>query len=160
MAVRLKTLDGQEYTPCEERVPVECFRCGICCMGYYPQLSHEEVARMARCLSISSDEFISRYVQVTTIGYLLRQTKTGCVFLSWEKDSLKSLCSVHSFRPDACRAWEPTLFRRECREGLSKLQKNGGLMLAGKVYETQEQLERFYAALRARDVIPLRKVTH
>lgn len=154
MQVHLRTLSGEEYAPCEERVPIECFRCGICCMGYYPQLSHEEVARMAGCLSITPDEFISRYVQVTTIGYLLRQTKSGCVFLAWEKDTKKSLCSVHVFRPDACRAWEPTLFRRECREGLTKLQKNGGLMLASEVYETQEQLERFYAAMKPVDPCP------
>jgi len=146
--VSLKTFTGEEYRPVGERMPIECFRCGICCQGYYPQLSHEEVARMAGNLKISPDEFISRYVQVTTIGYLLRQTKNGCVFLGWEKETPRSLCTVHSFRPDACRAWEPTLFRRECREGLARIQKDGGIMLAGEVYEDPEQLERFCAALR------------
>ena len=156
MRVSLKTFTGEEYRPVEERTPIECFRCGICCQGYYPQLSHQEVARMAGQMKISPDEFISRYVQVTTIGYLLRQTKNGCVFLAWENacpepgrsGSPRALCTVHSFRPDACRAWEPTLFRRECREGLARIQKDGGIMLAGEVYEDPEQLERFCAALR------------
>ena len=143
----LRTFDGKEYDIAEERQPIECFRCGICCMGYHPQLSEEEVERIARHLAISPSDFISRYVQVTQIGYLLRQTKTGCVFLTWEKDT-KALCSVHSFRPDACRNWEPTLFRRECKAGLTKIQEDNGIMLASEIYDNQEQLERFCAALR------------
>lgn len=149
--VQLRTLDGEEYCVAEDRKPVECFRCGICCMGYYPQLSEEEVERMAGCLGISSHDFIAKYVQVTTIGYLLQQTRTGCVFLRWEKDAPKSLCSIHPFRPDACRNWEATLFRRECKAGLTKIQKDNRIMLVGKVYDTPEQLERFYASLRQPD---------
>ena len=145
---QLRTFDGREYNIAEERQPIECFRCGICCMGYHPQLSEEEVERMAGHLAISAHDFISRYVQVTQIGYLLRQTKDGCVFLTWEKNTPRSLCSVHPFRPDACRNWEPTLFRRECKAGLLKLQKDDGIMLVGEIYDTQEQLERFYASLR------------
>jgi len=146
--VHLRTFNGEEYSPIEERQSVECFRCGICCMGYHPQLSEEEVERMARHLGISAHDFIAKYVQVTQIGYLLRQTKTGCVFLTWEKDARRSLCSVHPFRPDACRNWEPTLFRRECKAGLTKIQKDGGIMLVGEIYDTEEQLERFYASLK------------
>jgi len=144
----LRTFDGQEYAIVDERQSVECFRCGICCMGYHPQLSEAEVERMAGHLGISTHDFIAKYVQVTQIGYLLRQTKTGCVFLTWEKDAPKSLCSVHPFRPDACRNWEPTLFRRECKAGLTKIQKDSGIMLVSEIYETQEELERFCAALR------------
>ena len=143
----LRTFDGQEYDIVDERRSVECFRCGICCMGYHPQLSETEVERMAGHLGISSHDFIAKYVQVTQIGYLLRQTKTGCVFLTWENET-KSLCSVHPFRPDACRNWEPTLFRRECKAGLTKIQKDHGIMLVGEIYDTEEQLERFYAALQ------------
>ena len=146
--VHLRTLNGEEYSVVEERQPIECFRCGICCMGYHPQLSDEEIERLAGHLAISAQEFISKYVQITQIGYLLRQTKDGCVFLTWEKDTPKALCSVHPFRPDACRNWEPTLFRRECKAGLLKLQKDGGLMWVGEIYDTQEQLERFYTSLR------------
>ena len=144
----LRTLEGCEFDIHDGRKTVECFRCGICCMGYHPQLSEVEVERMAGCLGITSQAFISRYVQITQIGYLLRQTKTGCVFLRWENGTGKSICGVHAFRPDACRAWEPTLYRRECKAGLFKLQEDDRLMSVGKVYETPEQLERFYAALR------------
>ncbi len=146
--VHLRTIDGQEYNVNEDRKPIECFRCGICCMGYYPQLSEEEVTRLATGLGISNHDFIAKYVQVTQIGYLLRQTKTGCVFLEWEKGGLKSLCSIHAFRPDACRNWEATLFRRECQAGLTKIQKNTGLMRVSEVYETPEQIEKFCSTLK------------
>jgi Fe-S-cluster containining protein len=146
-------LNGQEYTFGEEKLPIECFRCGICCMGYYPQLSPEEVERMAGCLSIGVNEFISEYVQVTKIGYLLRQTENGCVFLTWEPDTHRASCSVHPFRPESCRNWQPSLFRRECREGLAKLQKNGGIMLASDLYESPEQVDKFCASLREPDKV-------
>lgn len=148
MRVRLKTLNGQEYTFGEEKLPIECFRCGICCQGYYPQLSLEEVERIAGHLSIAADEFIAEYVQVTKVGYLLRQTENGCIFLTWEPNTRRASCRIHPFRPEACRNWQPSLFRRECREGLAKLQKSEGLMLASDLYESQEEIEKFCASLR------------
>lgn len=163
MRIRLRTFGGQEYSP-GDRLAIECFRCGICCIGYHPQLSVEEVEHMAGHLSIRPDEFISRYVQVTQVGYLLRQTGYGCVFLNWEKACPersrracpeqsrracpRAFCGIHRFRPDACRNWVPSLLRRECLEGLAKLQTDGGLLLASDIYENEEQLERFYDSLR------------
>ncbi|MBI2850154.1 MAG: YkgJ family cysteine cluster protein [Chloroflexi bacterium] len=149
MRVSLRTFNGDEYSPNEESLPIECFRCGVCCIGYYPQLSVEEVDRIAGNLHISADEFISKYVQVTQIGYLLQQTEYGCVFLDWEKNGSKARCIIHPFRPDACRNWAPSLFRRECREGLVKLRKDSDLLQAGDIYEDPEQLKRFYASLKA-----------
>lgn len=149
MRVCLRTVNGEEYTHDDESLPIECFRCGICCIAYYPQLSPEEVERIAGNLNITAQEFISRYVQVTKIGYLLQQTEYGCIFLDWEKNGTRACCKIHPFRPDACRNWVPSLFRRECRDGLAKLQKDKSLLLAGDLYENQEQLEQFYAALRA-----------
>jgi Fe-S-cluster containining protein len=140
-------MTGEEYSPNEERQPIECFRCGVCCIFYYPQLSPEEVERIAGNLHITSQEFIARYVKVTKIGYLLQQTRHGCIFLDWEKNG-KALCKIHSFRPDACRNWVPTLFRRECQDGLTKLQKDESLMLAEKLYDDPAQLEQFYASLK------------
>lgn len=149
--VRLRTFSGQEYGPDDDRLAIECFRCGICCIGYHPRLSVEEVEHMAGHLSLSTDEFISRYVQVTQVGYLLRQTEYGCIFLDWEKSGSKALCSIHRFRPEVCRNWVPGLLRRECLAGLAKIQKNGGLLLASDIYENEEQLERFYDSLRNKD---------
>ena len=157
MRVHLKTLNGEEFTVGGDILPIECFRCGYCCKGYHPQLSHEEVAHMAGHLGISPDQFISRYVQVTTIGYLLRQDEHGCVFLDWEKvyheqgrrdGAHRACCTIHSFRPEACRNWQAGLSRRECQAGLAMMQKENGMMLVGDLYDDPEQIEKFCQALR------------
>ena len=142
-------VDGKEYGIGEEHSPIECFSCGNCCIGYHPRVSHEEVAFTAKYLSISPDDFITRYVEVTRVGYLLRQTADGCVFLGWEKETRRSYCEIYPARPEACRNWVPGLSRRECLDGLAKLKGgNGGLLLATDVYENREQLENFYSILR------------
>ena len=117
-------VDGQDV-PEGEWTPIECFRCGICCTGYNPQVTDEEIEFMAGHLSISVDEFISRYVSVTQIGYLLRQTENGCVFLTREEDSLETSCSIYAFRPAVCRELVPSLSRRQCLEGLARFKKDG-----------------------------------
>lgn len=149
LRVRLTTLEGQEYSPGDDKA-IECFRCGFCCIGYHPRLSVEEIKSMGENLRISPDEFISRYVQVTQIGYLLQQTEYGCVFLDWENNGTRARCAIHSFRPEACRNWTPSLLRSECRDGLMRLRKDEKLLPAGDLYESQEQLEKFYASLRVR----------
>jgi len=117
--------NGQEDGPEEEWTPVECFRCGVCCVGYNPQLTEEEIEFMAEHLSISTDELISRYVSVTQIGYLLRQTENGCVFLVRDKGAFETSCSIYASRPAVCRELVPSLARRQCREALARLKKKG-----------------------------------
>ena len=163
MKVRAKMLDGQEYIPGEKLPEIECFRCGVCCQGYYPQLDQEELERMAADMRLTPNEFISKYVQTTKIGYLLRQEHDGCVFLGWEEDSPPStslrpgraLCRIHSIRPEACRRCVPSLSRRECREGLARMQREGEpLILASDLYHSPEELERFCGGLKQKpDVI-------
>ena len=103
---------------------IECFRCGICCIDYYPQVTREEIEPIARQLGISTEEFIGRYVIETQIGYLFRHTDEGCVFLTREKDSYITTCSIYDFRPEVCRSLVPSLSNRQCREGLELLKKN------------------------------------
>lgn len=117
--------DEQEYRAEEEWTPVECFRCGVCCTGYNPKVTDEEIELMAEFLSTSVDEFISRYVSVTQIGYLLRQTENGCVFLTREKGVSETSCSIYPLRPAVCRDLIPSLSRPQCREGLTILKKKG-----------------------------------
>jgi len=148
MIAGIRTINGEEYSFGTPIQPIECFRCGICCIGYHPKLTEEEFEAMAEQLSLSTNEFIAGYVQVTKIGYLLRQTENGCIFLTWEKGTGKSFCSVHPFRPAPCRDWVPSLSRRECREGLTKLQENNGILLVDDIYEKGEQRDKFYASLR------------
>lgn len=98
---------------------INCFRCGICCTRYQPKLTKNEVKRIARSLSLSLDDFLARYVQVTAVGYLLRQSAKGCVFLDWEGD--KTTCRIYRVRPQACRDWVARLSQPECQQGLAKL---------------------------------------
>ncbi len=143
----LKTFNGQEYSFGDNRSPIECFRCGICCIAYQPQVTIEEVECIAEQFSMSADEFITRYVTVTHIGYLLSQTENGCVFLTGRKDPTRVFCSIYSFRPAPCRDWVPSLSHPECREGLANLQVGNRILLVSTVYETQEQVERFCTLL-------------
>jgi Fe-S-cluster containining protein len=107
----LKTLDGSEHHVRldEAPLPIECFRCGICCTCYQPLLGDEEIETIARQLGLSAGAFLAKYAQLTVIGYLLRQTEKGCVFLSRTRAS----CHIHPFRPEVCRNWAPSLSRRE-----------------------------------------------
>jgi Fe-S-cluster containining protein len=114
-----------EVDPEEEKVPIKCFRCGICCTGYTPQLGFEEIESIAGNLSLSPQEFIRRYVVETQIGYLLRQTENGCIFLTREEGKFGALCSIYPYRPAACRDFVASLSVRQCREGLELLRKSG-----------------------------------
>ena len=139
--------DGTKHTIGESVVPVECFRCGFCCLRYQPQLTREEIQNMAERLEVLTDDFISRYIQITIIGYLLRQTKNGCVFLTWHDDGTRTSCKIHSFRPEACRDWVASLSRPECREGLLKLGTAGKILLPNELYSSPRKIRKLYSAL-------------
>ena len=143
MSGDLRTLDGHEHHVGKIWPPIECFRCGICCTRYQPQLTSEEAETIAKGLRVSTEDFLSRYAQLTNVGYLLRQSGKGCVFLSWEEDGTRAGCSIYPFRPEACRNWVASLSRRECREGLAKLKAKGEIMLAKELYPSQDAIDRF-----------------
>ncbi|MFC1903161.1 YkgJ family cysteine cluster protein [Chloroflexota bacterium] len=113
----------------EAQTLVKCLRCGVCCTRYQPRLTAAEVKRTARGLRLSVDDFLSIFVQVTVVGYLLRQSEEGCVFLTWEENKPRATCSIYPFRPDSCRDWIPSLSHHECREGLLRL-KTGNIHTA------------------------------
>ncbi len=144
----LKTLDGSEHCVrlTEAPLPIECFRCGICCTCYQPLLSSEEIETIARQLGLSAGAFLAKYAQPTVIGYLLRQTEKGCVFLKWESRT-KTSCHIHPFRPEVCRNWAPSLSRRECLAGLARLKARGEILLAKELYSSPAAIERFCSIL-------------
>ena len=144
MIYSLRMLDGNEHFFGEKHSPVECFCCGYCCVGYNPMVMEWEIERMAGHLALTASEFKREYIDQTLIGYLVRQTDKGCVFLNWQKDTSKGYCDIHNARPEACRDWVPSLWRRECLEGLARLGKNNGRILpAAEVYEDADQLQNF-----------------
>jgi Fe-S-cluster containining protein len=101
---------------------IPCFRCGVCCERWSPLVDRGEAARIAGALGLPIDEFLSEYSDVYPLQedtHILRHTERGCVFLRYEDDGLAT-CSIHDVRPEACRAFEASLERRECRDGLGR----------------------------------------
>jgi len=149
----IKTLGGKEIV-ITEQTPIPCFRCGICCTCYQAPLTPEEIDNIASALGISSSKCISRYALKVPIkeGYLLKQTKKGCVFLAWDADG-KARCTIHPSRPEACREWTPSLAKPECLEGLAKLKSEGQLMLLEELFSSQKDRQNLHSSLggEARD---------
>ena len=138
MSGYLKMPDGQMYPVGAVESPIECFRCGLCCVRHQAILTDEDIQRLTENLAVSRDDFISRYVQATLAGYLLRHTKDGCIFLTWEEGGTRARCSIYSFRPECCREWMPSLSRPECREGLSRLKGTDKILLVEEIHPSQE----------------------
>jgi len=143
MKHKLILKDGGEHTFGDEWPDILCFRCAVCCIGYQPQITDPEIDRMAEGLGISREEFIREYVNITQIGYLLRQDENGCVFLRREVGRPGALCSIHLFRPDICRNWQARLIRRQCIEGLGAFPEDNGLLRVDTLFEDIEERERF-----------------
>ncbi len=137
-AIIIKTIEGKEITIAEQ-TPIPCFRCGICCTRYQAPLEPEDIENIASALGISSSDCISRYAHKAPIkeGYLLKQSKQGCVFLTWDEDG-KACCTIYPSRPKACRDWTPSLSRPKCLEGLAKLKSKGQIMLLEELFNSQK----------------------
>ena len=109
----------------DEDVP--CFRCGVCCERWQPLIGPIETARLAAQLGLPVADFLERYARPYPFAeatYQLRERAAGgCVFL--EESDGRSGCGVHAARPQACRDWDASLLRRECRDGLARLGGEG-----------------------------------
>jgi len=142
-----KTAEAEEFATAEQ-TPIPCFRCGTCCTCYQAPLVDRDIDSIASALAISSHEFISRYAIKVPIkeGYLLRRTDAGCVFLAREEDG-RARCTIHPFRPGACRDWQPGLSRPACLDGLARLKAAGKLMQLDGFFRSDEAKREFYLSL-------------
>jgi hypothetical protein len=103
---------------------IPCFRCGVCCTKYQVLLNLVEGRAIADGLGVAWDEFVDRYLDQYypgAEGFLLRRQYGACVFLEHVEGGKLARCLIYSFRPVACREWTPSLYRRECCEGLTKI---------------------------------------
>jgi len=127
---------------------IECFRCGVCCARYRPKVTLNEIGHIAHKLHMSKEAFSATYVRAvpTKDAYILQNAADTCPFLRWGEKSAEAACSIHGFRPEACRNWAPSLSRPECREGLAKL-KAGGLLMPHDMYKSDKNIERLSAAV-------------
>lgn len=99
----------------------ECTRCGNCCTGSpgHVWVSLPEVERLASRLSLTVDQFGSRYLRLVGARLSLLESRAGdCVF--WNPEAG---CTVYEARPDQCRSWpfwNGHLADRESWERVSK----------------------------------------
>jgi Fe-S-cluster containining protein len=143
----LRTIEGKEITVAEQ-TPIPCFRCGICCTCYQPPLTPEDIDNIASALGISRSKCLSKYAVKVPIkeGYLLKHTKKGCVFLTWDADA-KARCTIYPSRPKACREWTSSLAKAECLEGLAKLKSEGQIMLLEELFPSYEERKELCLSL-------------
>jgi uncharacterized protein len=98
-----------------------CFCCGVCCSDYQPHLDLTESRRIAGHLGISLQQFIDDCTDPRWPGtdtHLLLKKDGMCLFLEREENRAKWLCRIHAFKPDACRQWNASQEKKECRKGL------------------------------------------
>lgn len=128
-----------------------CFRCGVCCTKYDVRISFLEARGIADKLGVRWGEFLYRYVSQDSSNpesFLLRRNGKACVFLENVGNSNMSRCLIHPFKPSACKEWNPSLYRRDCQEGLAKYW--GFTVSAFGLPEGPEQnLKRFHSLLES-----------
>jgi Fe-S-cluster containining protein len=129
---------------------IPCFRCGVCCKKYHARLSLAEAREIANRLGIAWAEFSETYLenrwpdaQSFTVGH----RNGSCMFLR-DNDGFKSSCAIHAFKPLSCREWNPSLFRKECQEGL---RRNWGLSVSpsGRLEGADDNLRDFRLFLQS-----------
>ena len=142
---------GIEFGSGQEEPSIVCFRCGECCARYQVCLSLMEAQCIADDLGLSLDAFLDRYVDQRWHGpksFLLRQRDGACIFLEHTEGSNKTACLIHRVKPAHCQEWTPSLYRRECRDGLAKYWKLT-VSPAGQLEGTGEKLGDFHSFIES-----------
>ena len=141
--------DGTEHPIGNEDVPIECFRCGICCMLYRPKVTRDEIEKIAQELSLSTDEFITTFVRTIPEKniMIIQNNADYCPFLRLEKKTHRATCLIHHCRPRACINWQAGLSRPECMEGLNKLSPEGIVLLPKDMYSSPDEINTLYSAV-------------
>ena len=147
-----------------KELSVLCFRCGVCCTRYQVRLSPVEARRIADELGLTWEEWVDRYTSQSWAGsdsFLLRRCNGACVFLERAKGSNITRCLTQPFKPSACRERNPSLYQRDCQEGLAKY---WGLTVSplGQLEGSDQDLRCFHSFLEslalAEDTEPRRKI--
>jgi len=141
---------GIQYSSGREEPPTVCFRCGVCCTKYRVRLTLVEARRIAEGLGLTLDMFLDRYADQRWHQFeslLLSQQNGACVFLE-QAGMSKTRCVIHHLKPLACQEWTPSLYSRECREGLSKY---WGLTVSpsGQFEGPEEKLRDFHCFIES-----------
>ena len=124
---------------------IPCLRCGVCCTRYQVRLDLIEARRICEGLGLSWYTFLGNYIKPHWTGvdsFLLRQQDGVCVFLKHTNEPHRTICLIHAWKPSACREWTPSLYRRECQQGLLRC---WGLTVTpeGELRGSEEGIQRF-----------------
>jgi Fe-S-cluster containining protein len=82
---------------------IDCTRCANCCKTMQPNLTNEDVERIAKHLGLSSQAFITTYLEPDPDEGGLRVKATPCTFLGAD-----DRCTIYGVRPRACREFPHT----------------------------------------------------
>ena len=134
-----------------KELSIPCFRCGVCCTRYQVRLSLVEARQIADELGLAWDEWIDLYIDQSwpgTNSLLLRRRKGGCVFLEHIKRSNMTHCIIEPFKPSSCRERKPSLYKRECQQGLTQC---WGLTInpLGQIQGSRQKLLDFYSFIES-----------
>lgn len=153
MRVRLTTDKGTqiEYRSglgfqSPEAIP--CLRCGVCCTKWQAPLDSAEAQRIAAALGMNYANFRDDYLQeypFTDDSYLIRCKDGACIFLRFE--NALAGCAIHEHKPKACRDWNASLERKECREGLRQKGSATSLIKPSDLLLPCSELSKFYGDL-------------
>ncbi len=100
---------------------IPCFRCSVCCKKYHARLSLTEAREIADRLGIDWAEFSKTYLEnywPEAQSFTLAHRNGSCIFLR-RQEGYGGSCSIQAFKPLSCREWNPSVFRKECQEGLN-----------------------------------------
>lgn len=79
----------------------ECNRCGFCCISTYPELSKDEIARLARYFKMEEKQFVEKYCTGNpSTGHVA--LKRPCPFFEKDEGEL-SICTIYKVRPRTCK---------------------------------------------------------
>lgn len=156
MGVTLYTLDGTTRwfgdgdRAGDSPATIPCFCCGVCCERWQPLIGREEAERLATWLGLSLDDFLRDYTQPYPFDdqrwLLQRNEREACIFLDYDERGA-TVCTVHPVKPDACAAWEASLMKKECRQGLQRMGKRDALLLPAELYSETEQVWLLHQAM-------------
>ena len=103
---------------------IPCMRCGVCCSTYNVHIGWLEAHHIADKLELEWEDFEQNYLEShwnDSSPLFLRRIEGKCIFLEPRQNlSGKASCRIHLFRPESCREWMPGLYRRLCREELTR----------------------------------------
>lgn len=103
---------------------------------------------MSQRLGMSLLAFYRKYIRrhpSRSKAYIFWQCEGDCPFL--QRQGEEALCTIHEFKPAACRGWTPSLWREECQAGLKKRLKGLDLIAPDQIYDSAEELAAFCRSL-------------